>query len=59
MFEKIEELLMGPDRLYKTPAEHRRIFEAISAGDRTAARNAMKAHLDAVLRAFLRGLGAK
>jgi len=59
MFEKIEELLMGPDRLYKTPAEHRRIFEAIAAGDRTVARNAMKAHLDGVLRAFLRGLGAK
>jgi DNA-binding FadR family transcriptional regulator len=59
MFEKIEELLMGPDRLYKTPAEHRRIFEAIAAGDRTTARNAMKTHLDAVLRAFSRGLGTK
>jgi DNA-binding FadR family transcriptional regulator len=57
MFEKIEELLMGPDRLYKTPAEHRRIFEAIAAGDRIAARNAMKAHLDKVLTAFSRGLG--
>jgi DNA-binding FadR family transcriptional regulator len=57
MFEKIEELLMGPNRLYKTPAEHRRIFKAIAAGDRAAARNAMKAHLDAVLRAFSRGLG--
>jgi DNA-binding FadR family transcriptional regulator len=57
MFEKIEELLMGPDRLFKTPAEHRRIFEAIASGDRAAARNAMKAHLDAVLRAFSRGLG--
>jgi DNA-binding FadR family transcriptional regulator len=57
MFEKIEELLMGPDRLFKTPAEHRRIFEAIALGDRAAARNAMKAHLDAVLRAFSRGLG--
>ena len=57
MFVKIEELLMGPDRLYKTPAEHKRIFAAIAAGDRTAARNAMKAHLDAVLRAFSRGLG--
>lgn len=59
MFEKIEELLMGPDRLFKTPAEHRRIFKAIASGDRTAARNAMKAHLDAVLRAFSRGLGPK
>lgn len=58
MFEKIEELLLGPDRLYKTPAEHRRIFQAIAVGDRAAARNAMKAHLDAVLRAFSRGLGA-
>jgi DNA-binding FadR family transcriptional regulator len=58
MFEKIEELLMGPDRLYKTPVEHRRIFEAIAAGDRVAARKAMKAHLDKVLSAFSRGLGA-
>ena len=57
MFEKIEELLMGPDRLHKTPVEHRRILDAIAAGDRIAARNAMKAHLDAVLRAFSRGLG--
>jgi DNA-binding FadR family transcriptional regulator len=55
----MEELLMGPDRLYKTPAEHRRIFEAIAAGDRTAAGKAMKTHLDAVLRAFSRGLGTK
>jgi DNA-binding FadR family transcriptional regulator len=59
MFEKIEELLMGPDRLYQTPTEHRRIFEAIAAGDRIAARSAMKAHLNAVLRAFSRGLGKK
>ena len=59
MFEKIEELLMDPDRLYKTPAEHKRIFEAIAAGDRSAARHAMKTHLDAVLRAFSRGFGTK
>lgn len=32
---------------------------AIAAGDKTAARNALKAHLDAALRAFLCGLGAK
>jgi DNA-binding FadR family transcriptional regulator len=57
MFEKFEELLMGPDRLYKTPAEHRRIFDAIASGDRLAARKAMKFHLDAVLHAFSRGLG--
>jgi GntR family transcriptional regulator, transcriptional repressor for pyruvate dehydrogenase complex len=59
MFEKMEELLLGPDRLFKTPAEHRRIFEAIATADRTAARHAMKMHLDAVLRAFSRGLGTK
>jgi DNA-binding FadR family transcriptional regulator len=59
MFEKMEELLMGPDRLYKTPAEHRRIFEAIVARDRIAAGKGMKTHLDAVLRAFSRGLGTK
>lgn len=57
MFEKFEELLMGPDRLYKTAAEHRLIFEAIAKGDRVGARKAMKLHLDAVLHAFSRGLG--
>ncbi len=57
MFEKFEELLMGPDRLYKTAAEHQRIFDAIADGDRLAARKAMKCHLDAVLHAFSRGLG--
>jgi DNA-binding FadR family transcriptional regulator len=59
MFEKMEELMLGPDRLIKTPAEHRRIFDAIAARDRVGARNTMKAHLDAVLRAFSRGLGTK
>jgi DNA-binding FadR family transcriptional regulator len=57
MFEKFEELLMGPDRLYKTATEHRRIFDAIAAGDRIGARKAMKLHLGAVLHAFTRGLG--
>ncbi|MDQ0392819.1 FadR/GntR family transcriptional regulator [Labrys monachus] len=59
MFEKFEELLMGPDRLGLTLAEHRHVFEAIADGDPVAARKAMKTHLDAVLRAFSRGLGAK
>ena len=58
MFDKFEELLLGPDRPPKTVAEHRLIFAAIQSGDHRAARRAMQAHLDAVLRAFSRGLGA-
>ena len=57
MFAKFEELLTGPDRPRQTVAEHRRILAAIVARDRVAARKAMKQHLDAVLRAFSRGLG--
>ena len=59
MFEKFEELLTGPDRLGATVAEHRRILQAIAARDRLAARKAMKFHLETVLGAFSRGLGAK
>jgi DNA-binding FadR family transcriptional regulator len=59
MFEKFEELLIGPDRPEQTIAEHRRILAAIVAGDKAAARKAMKSHLDAVLRAFSRGLSPK
>ena len=55
-FAKFEELLMGPERLQLTAAEHRRVFDAIAAGDSVAARRAMCTHLDAVLRAFSRGL---
>jgi len=47
---------MGPERLQLTAAEHRRVFDAIAAGDSVAARRAMRTHLDAVLRAFSRGL---
>jgi DNA-binding FadR family transcriptional regulator len=59
MFQKLEELLTGPDRPGQTIAEHRCILTAIAAGDRAAARTAMRLHLGAVLRAFSRGLGGK
>ena len=55
-FDKFEELLMGPERLQMTAAEHRSVFEAIAARDGGAARRAMRRHLDAVLHAFSRGL---
>jgi DNA-binding FadR family transcriptional regulator len=57
MFERFEELLTGPERLGQTAAEHRRIYDAIAEGDRIAARQAMKFHLDTVLALFSRGLG--
>jgi DNA-binding FadR family transcriptional regulator len=57
MFKKFEELFTGPDRLKQTAMEHRRIYHAIEAQDRKAARQAMKFHLDTVLRQFSKGLG--
>jgi DNA-binding FadR family transcriptional regulator len=57
LFSKFEELLVGPGRPAKTAMEHRAIFEAVVDRDPAAARTAMKHHLDAVLRAFSRGLG--
>jgi GntR family transcriptional regulator, transcriptional repressor for pyruvate dehydrogenase complex len=55
LFERFEQLLVGPDRPGRTAAEHQNIFEAISAGDATAAGKAMRQHLDAVLSAFIKG----
>jgi DNA-binding FadR family transcriptional regulator len=56
LFGKFEELLIGPDRPASTVEEHRMIYEAIADRDGTAARRAMRRHLNAVLRAFSRGL---
>ncbi|BCP55479.1 transcriptional regulator [Kaistia sp. 32K] len=57
LFNKFEELLVGPDRPAKTVEEHRRILDAIADGREADARAAMQKHLDAVLLAFSRGLG--
>ncbi len=59
LFERFEQLLVGPDRPVKTAAEHQAIYEAIASGDGTAASRAMKRHIDAVLRAFIRGGGER
>jgi DNA-binding FadR family transcriptional regulator len=55
LFERFEQMLVGPDRPGQTAAEHQNIFEAIAAGDATAAGKTMKHHLDAVLSAFITG----
>jgi DNA-binding FadR family transcriptional regulator len=55
LFERFERMLLGPDRPGRTAAEHQNIFEAIAAGDATAAGKTMKQHLDAVLSAFIKG----
>lgn len=57
LFNKFEELLIGPDRPVTTMQEHQRIFDAIAERDEASARAAMQQHLDAVLLAFSRGLG--
>ena len=52
-------MLLGPDRPGRTAAEHQNIFEAIAAGDATAAGKTMKQHLDGVLSAFIKGSAPK
>ena len=59
LFERFEQMLLGPDRPGRTAAEHQKIFKAIAAGDATAAGKAMKQHLDGVLSAFIKGSAQK
>jgi DNA-binding FadR family transcriptional regulator len=59
LFSKFEELLIGPDRPAKTAVEHRQIYQAIEDRNPVAARLAMKRHLNAVIRAFSRGLDGR
>ena len=59
LFERFERMLLGPDRPGRTAAEHQNIFEAIAAGDATAAGKTMKQHLDGVLSAFIKGSAPK
>lgn len=59
LFERFEQMLVGPDRPGRTAAEHQNIFEAIAASDAAAAGKTMKLHLDAVLRAFIKGSTVK
>lgn len=59
LFERFEQMLLGPERPGQTAAEHQSIFEAVVAGDATAAGRTMKQHLDGVLSAFIKGSTAK
>lgn len=59
LFRRFEELLVGPDRPTQTATEHHDIYEAIADRDSGAATKFMKAHLDAVLRAFIKGAGER
>jgi DNA-binding FadR family transcriptional regulator len=55
LFERFEQMLLGPERPGRTAVEHQNIFEAIAAGNATAAGKTMKQHLDGVLSAFIKG----
>ena len=55
LFQRFEELLVGPDRPKKTALEHQKIFDAIAARDGQAATRLMRAHIDEVLKAFIKG----
>jgi DNA-binding FadR family transcriptional regulator len=56
LFRKFEELLVGPNRPATTAVEHDALYQAIADKDPIAARLAMKRHLNAVIKAFSRGL---
>jgi DNA-binding FadR family transcriptional regulator len=59
LFRKFEDLLVDPNRPASTTTEHDGIYQAIADQDPVAARLAMKRHLNAVIRAFSRGLDSR
>lgn len=59
LWNKMEEHFHTEDLRRETLADHRRILEAIAARDPTAARRAMRSHLERVTREFSRGWGIK
>lgn len=54
MFRRLQELYKPEDMAYRSEQEHRRVLDALIARDGAAARRAMRAHLDSVLRIFSR-----
>lgn len=54
MFQHLQRLYSTKDMPHRSEHEHRLIVEAISARDAAAARKAMRAHLDSVIRIFSR-----
>lgn len=57
MFQRLQELYTPRDMPRRSEREHRAIVEAICARDPQAARRAMRAHLDSVIRIFSRSEG--
>ncbi|MET3925816.1 FadR/GntR family transcriptional regulator [Devosia sp. 2618] len=55
LFERFESLLLKPERIANTQAEHAEIYQAIADGDSNGAAKAMQRHIDAVLAAFVAG----
>jgi DNA-binding FadR family transcriptional regulator len=54
MFRRLQELYKPEDMAYRSEQEHRKVLDALEARDPAAARRAMRAHLDSVLRIFSR-----
>lgn len=55
LFARFERLLIGPNRPGNTITEHLAIYEAVAASNAAEAGKTMRTHLDAVLRAFIKG----
>lgn len=54
MFQRLQQLYTTKDMPHRSEREHQAIVEAICARDAVAARKAMRAHLDSVIRIFSR-----
>ncbi|MBA1243386.1 FadR/GntR family transcriptional regulator [Pseudomonas japonica] len=55
MFQRLQAHYTSEDMPFRSEHEHRRVLEALERRDAAAARDAMAAHLDEVIRIFSRG----
>lgn len=59
MFQKLQELYTPEDMAHRSEEEHRKVLAALQARNEQAARRAMRAHLDSVIRIFSRATEVK
>ena len=54
MFQRLQELYTPGDMAHRSEEEHRKVVDALETRNEAAARRAMRAHLDSVIRIFSR-----